>query len=181
MSVRRADGTASAPFPAKSRPQPRDRRRALKARFWRIVQQMRLDRYLRWGRRVFLGERNFRITMKTVPAEFRRALEDLGPTFVKFGQVLSTRPDLIPPSVTSTSFRACRNTSARSLPSRSWVHRTGVGPTSRGTVCASSIPVPQAVGVAGAGPQRREVTKAAGWRSRSAGPTSSARSSGTCP
>lgn len=32
------------------------------------------------------------------PAHLRRALEELGPTFIKLGQVLSTRPDLLPPA-----------------------------------------------------------------------------------
>ncbi len=35
---------------------------------------------------------------QTLPSHFREALEDLGPTFIKLGQVLSTRPDLLPPT-----------------------------------------------------------------------------------
>jgi ubiquinone biosynthesis protein len=33
----------------------------------------------------------------SLPTHFRQALEDLGPAFVKLGQMLSTRPDLLPP------------------------------------------------------------------------------------
>ncbi|MGH7808397.1 MAG: ABC1 kinase family protein [Thermodesulfobacteriota bacterium] len=36
----------------------------------------------------------------TNPQRLRQVLEELGPTFVKFGQILSTRPDLIPPAYT---------------------------------------------------------------------------------
>src|SRR6476661_4125685 len=32
------------------------------------------------------------------PAEFAHDLEALGPTFVKIGQALSTRPDMVPPA-----------------------------------------------------------------------------------
>ena len=38
------------------------------------------------------------VNQQDLPAHFRQALEELGPTFVKLGQVLSTRPDLLPPA-----------------------------------------------------------------------------------
>ena len=41
----------------------------------------------------------------------RRTLDDLGPTFVKFGQVLSTRPDVIPESILS-ELQKLQNTAA---------------------------------------------------------------------
>src|SRR5512141_167939 len=33
---------------------------------------------------------------ENLAAHFRQALEEAGPTFIKFGQILSTRPDLLP-------------------------------------------------------------------------------------
>jgi ubiquinone biosynthesis protein len=63
------------------------------------VDQIRMQRYVRWGRRVILRQRNVQEDHETRARRFRRALEDLGPTFVKFGQVMSTRPDLIPADV----------------------------------------------------------------------------------
>jgi ubiquinone biosynthesis protein len=43
-----------------------------------------------------LGSRKHR---ESRGARLRQALESLGPIFIKFGQVLSTRPDLIPPDI----------------------------------------------------------------------------------
>lgn len=55
---------------------------------------------LELGQRLELPRRLLRRSPsgETTSAEhLRLALEELGPTFVKFGQILSTRPDLIPP------------------------------------------------------------------------------------
>ncbi|HYF13983.1 MAG TPA: AarF/UbiB family protein [Phycisphaerales bacterium] len=60
------------------------------------AQKMRLDTLIERGRAIIgapNGERHDRVP---VQVRVRMALEDLGPTFVKLGQVLSTRPDLVP-------------------------------------------------------------------------------------
>jgi ubiquinone biosynthesis protein len=67
--------------------------------FGDVVDQIRMQRYVRWGRRVILRQQTQSDAHETRARRFRRALEDLGATFVKFGQVLSTRADLVPPDV----------------------------------------------------------------------------------
>jgi ubiquinone biosynthesis protein len=66
--------------------------------FGHIIDQMNLGRYgaKRWR---FFRVRRFDddepITPLSVPERLRLAFEELGPTFIKLGQILSTRPDLI--------------------------------------------------------------------------------------
>lgn len=48
--------------------------------------------------RRFLRHENSDITRFSAAERMRMALEELGPTFIKLGQILSTRPDVIPPS-----------------------------------------------------------------------------------
>lgn len=56
-----------------------------------------LDRlFARWQRLFSWHSPSEEIVRLPFPARFRRVLEELGPTFIKFGQILSTRPDLLP-------------------------------------------------------------------------------------
>ncbi|OPA75280.1 ABC transporter [Paenibacillus selenitireducens] len=47
----------------------------------------------------FRSSEDQEIHVKTIGERVRRLLEELGPTFVKLGQIASTRPDLLPPDV----------------------------------------------------------------------------------
>ncbi len=72
----------------------------IKYGFGHIVEQLNIDYYLQLGRRIVsLGTASRELERLTQAARFRLALEELGPTFIKLGQLLSTRPDILPVEV----------------------------------------------------------------------------------
>ena len=64
-----------------------------------LVIRLNIDQYLELGRKMIRprpAQPGARIERMTRAERVRLILEELGPTFVKFGQILATRPDLIP-------------------------------------------------------------------------------------
>ncbi|MBN1142747.1 MAG: AarF/ABC1/UbiB kinase family protein [Deltaproteobacteria bacterium] len=73
----------------------------IKYGFGHIVDQLNLTGYLELGKKILsLGSPRREIIYLTPPERLRLAMEELGTTFIKLGQILSTRPDLVPQDFT---------------------------------------------------------------------------------
>ena len=64
--------------------------------FGDLVDRLHVGQYLEIGMQMVSRKRRERVEKLTRSERLRMALEELGPTFVKMGQILSSRPDLIP-------------------------------------------------------------------------------------
>lgn len=82
----------------------------IKHGFGDLIDRIQLSRYVETGIRVFypafLLEKRSSLALHT---RLRLAFEELGPTFIKFGQIISTRPDIFPGSITD-EFRKLQDT-----------------------------------------------------------------------
>jgi ubiquinone biosynthesis protein len=67
--------------------------------FGNILAKLDLQKHLDFGKSFFFGEGAKEIATASQWERARMAMEELGPTFVKFGQIMSTRPDMIPPEL----------------------------------------------------------------------------------
>ncbi len=68
--------------------------------FGDLIELLKIDQYIEVGLQLISRNRPKRLEKLSRAERVRMAFEELGPTYVKLGQVLSTRPDLIPTDFT---------------------------------------------------------------------------------
>ena len=67
--------------------------------FGDLVETLKIDQYLEIGLQMISRKKRARVEKSTRAERIRMAFEELGPTYIKLGQVLSTRPDLVTPDL----------------------------------------------------------------------------------
>jgi len=61
-----------------------------------LIDRLNIDQYIEIGINIFSSTKRERVEKLKMAERVRMAFEELGPTFIKFGQILSTRPGLMP-------------------------------------------------------------------------------------
>ncbi|MDY6912538.1 MAG: AarF/ABC1/UbiB kinase family protein, partial [Chloroflexota bacterium] len=61
-----------------------------------FISKIHLEKYIIGGEKRFPGDQEARIASLSRWERIRMALEELGTTFIKLGQIMSNRPDLLP-------------------------------------------------------------------------------------
>lgn len=68
--------------------------------FDELVEALKIERYFEIGLQLIAKRGQKKVTKFSRSERLRMALEELGPAFVKLGQIASTRPDLLPKDIT---------------------------------------------------------------------------------
>ena len=68
--------------------------------FGDLVELLKIDQYIEIGLQLIARNRRDRLEKLSRAERVRMAFEELVPTYIKFGQILSVRPDLVPADFT---------------------------------------------------------------------------------